>query len=220
MPIRAVLFDWRGTLVTTLGERDWVEQALLALGRERSRAVIDGVVAAIQRADGAENRLDAPGVDSDAALHRRTYLDVFADAGLDAELAEALYAVESDPGRNRFAVDVLDTLRALRTRGIRIAVVSDIHVDLRPAFDAAGLGGLVDVFTLSFEQGVQKPDPLMFTRTLDALDVGPEEALMVGDRSRPDGAAVESGIPTLLVPPLRDPTDRRMHHVVKLCGTG
>ena len=113
-----------------------------------------------------------------------------------------------------------DTFTALRARGIRIAVVSDIHVDLRPAFDAAGLGGLVDVFTLSFEQGIQKPDPLMFTRTLDALGVGPDDALMVGDRSRPDGAAVESGIPTLLLPPLRSVDDRRLHLVLALCGVG
>ena len=89
--IGAVLFDWRGTLVTTLTERDWVEQALLALDRDRSPGAVDGVVSAIAVANGDQNRLDGPGVDSDAALHRRTYLGVFADAGLDAELAEALY---------------------------------------------------------------------------------------------------------------------------------
>jgi len=216
----AVLFDWRGTLVTTLGQRDWIEQALRALDRDRSRAAVDGVVAAIGRVDGAEDRLDAPGVDCDVALHRRTYLEVFADAGLDAELGRALYAVESDLRHNRFAIDVPETFAALRARGVLIAVVSDIHVDLRPAFAAAGLGGLVDLFTLSFEQGVQKPDPRMFTRTLAALGVDPEEALMVGDRSRPDGAAVESGIPTLLLPPLRSAEDRRLHHVLTLCGVG
>ncbi|MGY2129005.1 HAD family hydrolase [Blastococcus sp. SYSU DS0617] len=215
---KAVLFDWRGTLVTTLSEREWVEQALPVLGRDCSPGAVDGILTAIAEANGAEDRLDGPGVDSDAALHRRTYLEVFADAGLDAELAEALYAVESDPGRNRFAVDVEETFQALRGRGVLIAVVSDIHVDLRPAFAAAGLGGLVDVFTLSFEQGVQKPDPLMFSRTLDALQVAPPDALMVGDRSRPDGAAVESGIPTLLVPPLRDVADRRLDKVLRLCG--
>ncbi|SDE17426.1 haloacid dehalogenase superfamily, subfamily IA, variant 3 with third motif having DD or ED [Blastococcus fimeti] len=218
--IRAVLFDWRGTLVTTLTERDWVEHALLALGRERSGPVVEGVVAAIARANGADDRLDGPGVDSDAALHRRTYLDVFADAGLDSELAEALYAVESDPRRNLFALDVPATLRALRERGIAVAVVSDIHVDLRPAFDAAGLGGLVDVFTLSFELGRQKPDPWMFRRTLEALGVGAHDALMVGDRSRPDGAAVEEGITTLLLPPLRSVADRRLHKVLAPCGAG
>ena len=216
----AVLFDWRGTLVTTPTEHEWVALALTALGRDASPGSVESVVSAIVGANGDQDRLDGPGVDSDAALHRRTYLEVFADAGLDAELAESLYAVESEPRHNLFARDVRPTFEALRGRGIAIAVVSDIHVDLRPAFDAAGLGGLVDVFTLSFEQGVQKPDPLMFARTLDALGVGPERALMVGDRSRPDGAAVESGIPTLLLPPLRSVDDRRLHHVLRLCDVG
>ncbi|SDF35713.1 Phosphoglycolate phosphatase, HAD superfamily [Blastococcus aurantiacus] len=218
--IRAVLFVWRGTLVVNMTDVEWVERALSALGRRADRAAVEGIASAIARANGPGNRLDAPGVDCDAALHRRTFLDVLADAGLDAELVEALYAVESDPRNNPFVGDVADTFASLRDGDVRIAVVSDIHVDLRPAFDAARLGGLVDVFTLSFEQGVQKPDPLMFTRTLDALGVGPGEALMVGDRSRPDGAAVESGIPTLLVPPLRSVEDRRLHLVLSLCGIG
>ena len=108
-------------------------------------------------------------------------------------------------------------LHRLHDQDVRVAVVSDIHVDLRSVFDDAGLGGLVDVFTLSFEQGCQKPDPRMFTRTLGALGVEPEQALMVGDRSRPDGAAVEAGLTTLLLPPLRDVHDRRLHRVTALC---
>ena len=218
--IRAVLFDWRGTLVVNLTDVEWVTRALTALGREADRATVEAIASAIAQANGPGNRLDAPGVDCDAALHRRTFLDVLTDAGLDADLVDSLYVVESDPLNNPFADDVADTFAALQERGIRIAVVSDIHVDLRPAFDAAGLAGPVDVFTLSVEQGVQKPDHRMFTGTLDALGVVPEEALMVGDRSRPDGAAVESGIPTLLVPPLRSVDDRRLHLVLALCGVG
>jgi FMN phosphatase YigB (HAD superfamily) len=217
---QAVLFDWRGTLVVNLTDAEWVARALTALGREADDATVEAIVSAIARANGPGNRLDAPGVDCDAALHRRTFLDVLTDAGLDPPLVDALYAVESDPRNNPYAGDVADTFAALHERGIRIAVVSDIHVDLRPSFDAAGMAGLVDVFTLSFEQGVQKPDPRMFMRTLDALRVDPAEAIMVGDRSRPDGAAVESGIPTLLLPPLRSVDDRRLHLVLALCGIG
>lgn len=40
---------------------------------------------------------------------------------------------------------------------------------------------------------------------------------MVGDRSRPDGGAVERGITTLLIPPLDDPRDARLHKVLALC---
>jgi FMN phosphatase YigB (HAD superfamily) len=59
----------------------------------------------------------------------------------------------------------------------------------------------------------------MFTRTLGELGVAPHEALMVGDRSRPDGAAVELGIATLLLPPLTHPAERRLHLVAALCAS-
>ncbi|QTR02278.1 HAD family hydrolase, partial [Saccharothrix algeriensis] len=111
------------------------------------------------------NRLDLPGVDADTALHRETYYAVFADAGLDADLADALYEVESDPTFNPFAVDVAATLSALRANGFRVGVLSDIHFDVRPVFD----GLPVDSFVLSFEHGVVKPDPRIFRIALDEL---------------------------------------------------
>jgi HAD superfamily hydrolase (TIGR01509 family) len=216
MSYRAVIFDWRGTLVTTLTDHEWVTLALAEMGMPPASA--EDVISAIEAANGPNDRLDGPGVDSDAAIHRRTFMDVFADAGLRPELAEALYALDADPRNNPFADDVPKTLRALREAGLRMAVVSDIHFDLRPAFADAGLLDYIDVFTLSFEQGIQKPDPLMFTRTVAALGVQPADCLMVGDRSHPDGPAVEQGITTLLVPPLRSIEEQRLHQVLALCG--
>ena len=174
------------------------------------------MVSAIGAANGVEDRFDGPGVDSDAELHRSTYFEVFADAGLDEDLAAALYAVEADYRHNVFAADAQATLADLHGRGIRLAIVSDIHFDLRPAFAAANMGDLIDVFTLSYEQGTQKPDPAMFTDTVGRLGSTPRTTLMVGDRSGPDGAAVEQGIVTLLLPPLRSPTDLRLHLVSSL----
>lgn len=216
MSFRAVIFEWRGTLAATLTEHTWVREALKLLRRPATDAQIELVLEAI-RAAGGTNRLEVPGVDADAQVHHRTYVAVFRDAGLDDELAEALYAVDSDARHNPFAADVRQVLRLLHQRGLRLALLSNIHFDVRPAFIAAGLSTLVDVFTLSFEQGVQKPNPLMFSRTLAALEIPASAALMVGDRSRPDGAAVEQGITTLLLPPLTDTSDRRLHHVTALC---
>jgi HAD superfamily hydrolase (TIGR01549 family) len=212
MAFRGVLFDWRGTLVVSPSTEEWATQALRRVGRGAEAA---GELAT--RLRGVEDDLDAPGTDTDAEVHRATYVRVLRRLGLDEELVASLYAVESDPSRNVFAEDAAATLTALRGAGVRIAVVSDIHVDIRPVFAAAGIP--VDVFTLSFEQGVQKPDPAMFTRTLAALGLEPHEALMVGDRSRPDGAAVELGIATLLLPPLVHPAERRLHLVSALCGS-
>jgi HAD superfamily hydrolase (TIGR01549 family) len=212
--LAAVLFDWRGTLVTTLSEEQWVREALTRLGRDLGETA--DVLAAIAAANGPEDRLDGPGVDSDADRHRRTYQQVFADAGLDDELAAALYAVESDLSLNLFADDVAPTLTALRERGVRVGVLSDLHVDVRPAFTAAGL--TVDAVTLSFEQGCQKPDPRIFTAALDELGVPAAGTLMVGDRAGKDGAAVELGMTVLLLPPLRSAEERRLHQVLALVG--
>ncbi|PPK97738.1 FMN phosphatase YigB (HAD superfamily) [Kineococcus xinjiangensis] len=218
MTFSAVILDWRGTLVTTLSWRAWVEEGLRLAGREHSAAHVEQVLQALEAVDPGEARLDAPGVDCDAELHRRTYFGVFADAGLDPEVARALYAVESDHRHNRFAGDVAGALQRLRNAGVRVAVLSDVHFDIRPAFTEAGLGGLVDAFVLSFEQGAQKPDPAVFTAALHALGAAAEDTLMVGDRSGPDGAAVECGITTLLLPPLRSVDDHRLERVLALCG--
>jgi FMN phosphatase YigB (HAD superfamily) len=214
MAVRGVLFDWRGTLAVAPTVEQWVAEALRRLGRPADGPAVDALAPRLLQVG---DELDAPGTDTDADRHRQTYHRVLRGLGLDEDLVASLYAVESDPTRNVFADDVAETLARLRAAGLRIGVVSDIHVDIRPAFAAAGLP--VDVFTLSFEQGVQKPDPAMFSRTLSALDLAPAEALMVGDRSRPDGAAVELGIPTLLLPPLAHPSDRRLHFVTALCGS-
>ena len=217
MTFRAVIFDWRGTLVTTLSKHEWVLEALKLLGRGTDPDDVDRLVTAIRAARGVQDRLEGPGIDSDAAFHRRTYFEVFHDAGCDDELAHALYDVESDARHNPFATDAVNTVLELRRRGVQVAVLSDIHFDVRPAFNAAGFGDSVEVYTLSFEQGLQKPDPRMFNRTLSALGVRPTDTLMVGDRSGPDGAAVEEGITTLLLPPLTNIEDRRLHCVLALC---
>jgi len=205
--MRAVIFDWRGTLVLTPTFRGWVTEALRRL--ERDTAPADDVIASLD-----VNRLDLPGVDADTALHRETYYAVFADAGLDADLADALYEVESDPTFNPFAVDVAATLSALRANGFRVGVLSDIHFDVRPVFD----GLPVDSFVLSFEHGVVKPDPRIFRIALDELGTAPEDTLMVGDRATHDGAAVGVGMPTLLVPPLSHVGEARLHLVTNLMG--
>lgn len=216
--LRAVVFDWRGTLVTTLAAEEWVGEALALLGRDRDADSVAQVLTAISRADGEPSRLEADGVDCDARRHRDTYYAVFSDAGLDDDLSDALYAVESDPRHNHFADDVAETLRWVAARGCRVAILSDIHFDLRPVFNAANLDRFVDGYVLSFECGVQKPDPAIFHAALEALGSSPEHTLMVGDRASHDGAAVGLGMPTLLVPTLTHPRQRRLDLVRNLVG--
>ena len=213
----AVLFDWRGTLVVTLPEVEWMRRGLERAGRDASPEQARRVLARIEQAPQL-SRLWADGVDSDPVMHRQAYFGVFQDAGLDPDLAAALYEVESDPTHNPFAQDAGAVLRAIKAERVRVAVVSDIHFDIRPAFRRAGLEDLVDVFVLSFEHGVQKPQAEIFQLALKRLGVAPHRALMVGDRAGFDGAAVQLGLVTLLLPPLTGVDDRRLHHVQSLLG--
>ncbi|MFI9506159.1 HAD family hydrolase [Nocardia sp. NPDC052566] len=223
-PIKAVVFDWRGTLVTELTPEDW---ALEALKRVRTDADPepghDAAVALLQQirtAAGQPNRLQSPQGNTSYQRHRDTYFEVFEDAGLAPDLAEALFDVDSDPGYNTFAVDAADTLNALAENGYRIGILSNIHFDIRDCFKQAQLLDVIDEFVLSNEEGIQKPDPAIFRLILDRLDTPAEQTLMVGDRSNRDGVAADPGVrmPTLLVPTLSDPGHRRLHLVMNTIG--
>ena len=219
LPVKAVLFDWRGTLVVAMSASAWVERALQQTGRDSSPDAVARVSVALGAAvedPDVQRRWDR--VDESADVHRETYARLFRVASLDADLGDALYAIESDPAYNPVADDVPETLTALTAAGVRVGIVSDIHFDLRPAFADAGLADLVDTFVLSFEHGVQKPNPQIFRVALDRLGVEPADTLMVGDRASHDGAAVELGIPTILVPPLTTTSHRRLSVALRACG--
>ena len=221
---KGVLLDWRGTLVVAPTHRWLVQTALELLDRDTSAEGVDAVLARLQRADASE--VESSAIDTDAALHHRAYAAWFHAADLDEELAERLYAVESAAELNPFAADVGPLLRTLRAAGVRIGVVSDIHVDLRPVFaqqnnpDGSSWADLVDAWALSYELGVAKPDPASFTAALNRLGLPAEQVLMVGDRGAWDGAAAELGITTLLLPPLRAVKDLRLQRVLDLVMPG
>ncbi|HLN17643.1 MAG TPA: HAD family hydrolase [Acidimicrobiales bacterium] len=217
MARRAVLFDWRGTLVADPEDAWWVAEALRRLGRPTAPTTVAQLVEDLEWAAGLEQiREGLVDCDCSASRHREATLAHFAAAGLDDDLALALYELDGDPVAHPFADDAAAVLTALRARGVAVAVVSDIHFDLRPEFRAVGLFDLVDAFVLSFEHGMQKPAPEFFLLALDELGVAPAEALMVGDRASHDGGAVDVGIETLLVPPLRRPGDSRLSVVLQL----
>jgi HAD superfamily hydrolase (TIGR01549 family) len=85
-------------------------------------------------------------------------------------------------------------LEALRSRGLKLAVVSNTASPqwlLEPVFERQGLAERVDAILLSSEVGKRKPHPAIFEAALAALGVGAHEAIHVGDRLEADvvGAA-------------------------------
>ncbi len=219
-----MLLDWRGTLVVAPTERWLVESAYRRLGRDTSAAAVDAILAKLGAVDTAE--VESSAIDTDVTAHRSAYFAWFRAAGLDDDLAHALYAAECAVGLNPFAHDVGPLLQALHRAGVRIGVISDIHVDLRPVFaahanpDGTTWADLIDAWALSFELGVAKPDPRIFLASLDRLGLAAADVLMVGDRGAWDGAAAGLGITTLLLPPLQSADDLRLQRVVDLVLPG
>ena len=219
-----MLLDWRGTLVVAPSDRWSVRTALLALDADAGAAAVEAVLERLRSADATQ--VESSAIDTDAEVHRRAHAAWYAAAGLDEELARALYAVECDVASNPFAHDVGPLLHVLHEAGVGIGVLSDIHVDLRPVFashtsaDGRSWAQLVDAWVLSFEVGAAKPDPVIFQAGLQRLDLPAQDVLMVGDRGAWDGAAAQVGITTLVLPPLCAADDLRLQRVVDLVLPG
>ncbi len=213
----AVLFDWRGTLFHDESNADWIRASASSIGRTVTDDEIAAISAAITRAEADPAiGLTRQRADASAEAHRESVLRQFKFAGLDEELSHAIYARDGCVDASFPYPDAPGVLRALKAGGCRVAVVSDIHYDLRAHFEHHGLREFVDAWVFSFEHDFQKPEPKGFLLALDLLQATPAEALMVGDRASRDGGAAAVGITTLILPAVPDFSVRGLDAVLRL----
>lgn len=197
----AVLWDFRGTLFGDEDDESWIRNSAATIGRVLNDETIADV---LSRLASTEDRPDLHAAlarsDTSLEVHREANLAWFAAAGLDDDLAVAIWARDGHPDASFAFPDAAPVMRTLHEHGIRMTVVSDIHYDIREHFRRHDLDCYVDHYVLSFEHGCQKPDAEMFTRALGALDVAADRALMVGDTPANDGGAAHVGICTYILP--------------------
>jgi putative hydrolase of the HAD superfamily len=113
---------------------------------------------------------------------------------------EALYRRFGSPEAWRFYDDVESSLRLLRSRGLKIGVVSNWDTRLKTISDGLGLTPLVDFIVISAEVGVRKPDPGIFRMALDRAGVRAEDAIHVGDLLEEDvEGARRAGVRAVLI---------------------
>jgi HAD superfamily hydrolase (TIGR01509 family) len=190
--LRAVLFDWGGTLM----HDEWSDEialeghsaGLAALGRDglpdaeaftsylreheaelfplasEDEIDISEVMAGSFREQGVEL------TDDDVRLFLQAAQDVWSSHYVLADSAHAL-------------------LEALRGRGLKLALVSNTASPrwlLEPILERQGITERVDAVVLSSEVGKRKPHPAIFEKALRGLDVPSGEALFVGDRLEAD----------------------------------
>jgi putative hydrolase of the HAD superfamily len=117
------------------------------------------------------------------------HLGVAPDATLLAELLRPTPAaawLETFP-------DVPGTLRELRSRGVRMAVVSDAWPDLPEPHAELGIGEFFDAYAISGVLGCCKPDPRMYHHASKALGPTPGQCLFVDDHPDLVAAAIDLG---------------------------
>ena len=196
-----MLFDWGDTLFSPPDAGRVIVAAAkergVAVDAEHARALWDELWEA-----GKMPEELAKGRDLSAAAHREIWTGLFerADSAVPG-IATTLYERVMDPRAWIPYPDTEPTLRALRARGIKIGIVSNVPQDLRPIFAAHGLADLVNAFTHSFEVGAEKPDPAIFLRACEAIGTKPAETLMVGDHPVADAGALKAGLRFHLLPP-------------------
>lgn len=203
--ITAVLFDFSQTLFRSESTGPWLDAGLARMGLELSAAeraaLVERLVENGAMPGGPEPRRLSEGLkrlwdrrDLDAASHRAAYEGLTHASGIpDPALARVLYDRHMEPEAWLPYPDAEATLQKLHGLGVPVAVVSNIGWDMRPVFVQFGLAELIQVFVLSYEHGVQKPDPALFQVALDALGRTGPETLMVGDNPHADGGATALG---------------------------
>lgn len=112
--------------------------------------------------------------------------------GLDtAELLDALYRHFSTAEAWRVAEGASACCRAVRARGMKVAIVSNWDRRLRPLLVRLGIDW-VDEVVVSAELGVEKPQLAMFRGACARLGVEPGNAVHVGDSPDDDVAGARA----------------------------
>ena len=185
MAIRGILFDLDFTLV----DNDVGWRRLWPAVAERFAARYPGFdpeefeSRSYEFADGHYQLLLRGEIDYDT--YRRDYVR----HGLEpwGELDDELYAAYSD-ARTR-SVDLIElfedalvTVRALRSRGVKIGILTNGPSELqRRKLRLIGIEHEVDAVAISEEIGVSKPDPEAYERAVAMLELRANEVAMVGD---------------------------------------
>ena len=179
MTIRAVIFDIGGVFnrVGHIGQGDrWQERTGLD-ERALALAIFDGPLT------GPASLGQAAVADIWASVARQLYLSAQEIAELEAD-AWAAYI---------WNTELLDYVHWLRTR-CKTATLSDAWPNARQQCQPYINDGVFDVMVYSAEEGIKKPNPEIFKRTLGRLAVTPDEAVFVDDRQKNVDAANALGL--------------------------
>jgi HAD superfamily hydrolase (TIGR01493 family) len=195
-PIKGVLFDFHSTLIDQGSGELWLEFACESVNLDPLDYMnivpkLNSIVEFARIEDPHHKR------DLSRAANEEIFTRLLGDF-TEEPLTSALY---SSITLAWFPYeDTLPVLDALRDQGITTAIISNIGLDLPEIMNRMGIANCVDHVFTSAELGYVKPNPEIFLAVCDAIGIGPEDLLMVGDNAVDDGGAGAVGIRTLILP--------------------
>lgn len=196
--MKAVLFDLDGTLWGHTAPPDFARITQLQVSAlasefeqldapvERRTTIVEAVWSEFRAADertGGEGTLrEVDGIEVVRAAVARYGLDI--RAGDAARWWDVLHSIPYSHFNIRPYGDAIETLQGLRALGLRIGIVTNQPMTaavLVPHLDEAGLLAHIDTVVTAADVGYRKPHPSVFLAALEALEVAPSQAIMVGD---------------------------------------
>jgi putative hydrolase of the HAD superfamily len=184
---RAVLLDFYGTLARNADPTFEIDEVLAKRGYRLPDRLRDqwwnGDLDGIEHLDQSRSR------EHYTTWQRERLLALLSEADIHPGEHDVIVA-ELDSGRGsrmlRAYPEVPAVLRALRAKGLRLAICSNWDWDLEPAVAEAGLAHSIDLIVSSAWAGARKPHPRIFRHTLEQLELAPRDVVFVGDTWGPD----------------------------------
>ncbi|HEU5139944.1 MAG TPA: HAD family hydrolase [Bacillales bacterium] len=169
--IKAVIFDLYETLIT---EFDPDYKANFSL--EVDRSIFDQ-----EWKKRKEKRMKGEFADYKAAV--RDIMKAIGQSITETELNE-LHDKRVAKKTKPFAQvheDIIQMLEGIKDTGVRIGLISDCAVEEVAAWPDSALPPYFDEVTFSYQAGIAKPNPEIYLRTCEKLDVQPSNAAFIGD---------------------------------------
>jgi len=194
-PFDLVMFDLDGTLVATAAElADAVNDTLIDLGHAPVLQVqVDAWIGHGALALLAQALAHRQGTSAEAVRQTPGF-------GAAAQAFGGHYTLRCGT-RSRLYPGVLETLKVLRHRGVRLAVLTNKEARYtQRVLDAHGLPPFLDLVVAGDTLAVRKPDPAVVRHCLAVCGVRSDRALLVGDSATDVATARNAGVAVWAVP--------------------
>lgn len=186
MTYKAIGFDWGGVINGKPGGFSWQPMA-------------DKVGVTIQRFEEVYFHHNQP-FNSGEITQRELWTRVMAELGVseDSELIDEMFELHGASNAIDLNQDVLDLLTRLRTNGYVLGLLSNNIPSNATLMRELGIDKYFDVFHISCETGLPKPQPAAFTYFAEALGVEMRELIFIDDTPKSLSTADELGYSPVL----------------------